>query len=351
MNAELQYLKAIAETIKRLSGGKTGGTVATAKSSSDSISVTADVEAPGVAEALDTGLLTTVQEEEGGQTVDVRVSAVKTLGDRVLAELEAAFFTGTGAQRTTFFSQIHDELVRIKDLNHLGDLDDVTLNSEQNNQALGYDGTNSRWYNMTLGDAAFKGITTAASDIITSNGVLPTAGAVADKLAGYLPVTLTNAADKDVVMYDAPSGGIPAWKNVPPSSLLAPMMGSSQIGGKIGTDLKLMYWTGSQWSEWTLGKAAGADIASSASDIYSGNYDLTTASAVANKLAGYLPVTINNPSNYDIICYVNSVWKNVSLGTAALYNVTSSYQDIYQGSPEIPNGNAIYLFLQQHGLI
>jgi len=290
MNAELQYLKAIAESIKRLAGVKTGGTVATAtaKSSSDSISVTANVEAPGVAETLDTGLITTVQEEQGGQTVDVRVSAVKTLGDRVLEELEAAFFTGTGVQRTTFFSQIHDELSRIKDLNHLGDLDDVTLNSEQNYQVLGYDGTNSRWYNMTLGQAAFANIAGNPTDIIHGNGDLPTASAVADKLAGYLPVTLTSPADKNVVMYDAPTGGTPAWKNVAPSSLLAPMMGSNQIGGIVNNRYTYIYWTGTAWGTYSLGSIVGINYTTSSADIYHGNnMEVPTCGAIYDYLSSH----------------------------------------------------------------
>lgn len=329
MSAELQYLKAIADSIKRLAGGKVGGAAAAAKAATNTITASANVEAPGVAETLDKGLLTTETQEEGGQTVEMRVSAVKTLGDRVLEELEAAFFTGTGAQRTTFFSQIHDELVRIKDLNHLGDLDDVTLSSP---------------------------------------------------------------ADKHVVMYDAPSGGTPAWKNVAPSSLLAPMMGGSQIGGLVGTDLKMMYWSGLQLSELTLGKAAGANIASAASDIYHGNGDLPTASAIADKLAGYLSVTLNSPVDKNVVMYDAPVggtaaWKNVApssllapmmgsnqiggyvnfdlkmpywtgtqwstltLGTAAGARVTGNSADIYHGNGELPTGGAIYDFLQSHGLI
>lgn len=298
MNAELQYLKAIADSIKRLAGGKVAGTGAAAKASTNTITAKANVEAPGVAETLDTGLLTTETQEEGGETVEVRVSAVKTLGDRVLEELEAAFFTGTGAQRTTFFSQIHDELVRIKDLNHLGDLDDVTLSSP---------------------------------------------------------------ADKHVVMYDAPSGGIAAWKNVAPSSLLAPMMGSSQIGGSSGTDLKMMYWSGSQWSELTLGKAAGANIASDASEIIHGNGDLPTASAVADKIAPsvLLPALMGNNQiggvvggDIRMIYWTGSAWNTMRLGSILNVNYTTNYNDIYSGNNnEVPTCGAIYEFLRQHNLI
>lgn len=298
MSAELQYLKAIADSIKRLAGGKVGGAAAAAKAATNTITASANVEAPGVAETLDTGLLTTETQEEGGETVEVRVSAVKTLGDRVLEELEAAFFTGTGAQRTTFFSQIHDELARIKDLNHLGDLDDVTLSSP---------------------------------------------------------------ADKHVVMYDAPSGGTPAWKNVAPSSLLAPMMGGDQIGGVVGTDLKMMYWSGSQWSTLTLGKAAAANIASNASEIIHGNNDLPTASAVADKLnpATLLPALMGSNQIGGVVgteirmpYWTGTQWSTMRLGDILNVNYTTSPNDIYSGNNnEVPTCGAIYSFLQSHGLI
>jgi hypothetical protein len=107
MSAELPYLKRIAEALNRL---PSLGTASSSDGGTAAININAQIDAPGVSAALTDALYTTITEEQEGQEVSVAVSAVKALSDGILDVLESALFTGTGDERVSLLSQIHEAL-------------------------------------------------------------------------------------------------------------------------------------------------------------------------------------------------------------------------------------------------
>lgn len=160
MNAELKYLSDIASALEALAGGKvaksaTTTTTATSKSGgSSSTSVAAEIDAPGVADILEQGLLTTILQEQQ----QVQVSAVKSMADGIRAELDKALFkevTVSGSTvKKSIFLLIHEKLSNMQISTSLAALSDTNISGVQNGEFLQYNsnGNDPAWINVLPSD-------------------------------------------------------------------------------------------------------------------------------------------------------------------------------------------------------
>lgn len=88
----LQYLKEIADALAKLErvgiGGASGSAAAGAKMN---VRVNGTVDTDDIDENLRTALVVTVEEEQGGQTVEIEKSVYDVMGDDLVDKLHEAF--------------------------------------------------------------------------------------------------------------------------------------------------------------------------------------------------------------------------------------------------------------------
>jgi len=90
-NAILPYLKEIADALANLEAVGIGGASRGSSGSRASVNVKGTVETEEIDENLRTALVVTVQEEQGGQTVDVEKSVYDVMADDLVDKLHEAF--------------------------------------------------------------------------------------------------------------------------------------------------------------------------------------------------------------------------------------------------------------------
>lgn len=302
-NAIIQYLDDIASALEGMTGGKSAKsattTTVTAKSGgSSSMSVAAEIEAPGISDALERGLLTTILEQQQ----EVQVSAVKSMADGIMAELEKALFKEVTVSGTTtkksIFLLIHEKLSNMQVSTTLAALGDTNITGLQDGELLQY-----------------------------------------------------NANDQ--------SGGRTGnWINVTPSSLLKAIMGSQQKG----SDIRPIYWTGSAWQviSYILGAACEKGVATSISSSSTDN-SLATAKAVYNYVGtlgaaashgvvtgatGIVDGETNLPTASAVWNYFDTYYKYTKNKT-----ITTSGSDINQSSDntKLVTAGALWDFMQSQG--
>lgn len=106
MNAELPYLKRIADALKKISASGIGGTtvIASGGSSSSSVNVGGSVNTAAINEMLETALIATVTE---GQT-EVQKSVYDVIKDEMTAKLHDALVTTVTEQSVQVEKSIFD---------------------------------------------------------------------------------------------------------------------------------------------------------------------------------------------------------------------------------------------------
>jgi len=87
----LQYLKEIADALADLESVGIGGASRSSSGTRSSVNVKGTVETEEIDENLRTALIMTVQEEQGGETVDVDKSVYDVMADDLVDKLHEAF--------------------------------------------------------------------------------------------------------------------------------------------------------------------------------------------------------------------------------------------------------------------
>ena len=194
-NASLPYLKSIADALKGISGGVTGG--GTAKITASNISASASVNTTDIVENLDLALMTDFSEESS----QLRISALAMLKSSLVAELRSAMFVTVSSEQKSVFELIHDQLDDLKQyhireiLGHLS-LQTVGEGTQDEHQVLVSDISFASQYGITAG-----GVEAAGGG-----------GGGGGSLELLNDVAINSKETGDVLVYDRNSSH---WKNVP----------------------------------------------------------------------------------------------------------------------------------------
>lgn len=120
MNAEIQYLKEIADAIRAIGKSGLSGTGSVSGSISGNISI-GGFGFKQIADKIESGLIATVEEEEGGQTVQRQIAIIDVVRDAVNEVLHQANFITVEEQEggqtveveKSVFEQIKDDLAAL----------------------------------------------------------------------------------------------------------------------------------------------------------------------------------------------------------------------------------------------
>lgn len=297
-NAIIQYLDDIASALEGMTGGKSAKsattTTVTAKSGgSSSMSVAAEIEAPGISDALERGLLTTILEQQQ----EVQVSAVKSMADGIMAELEKALFKEVTVSGTTtkksIFLLIHEKLSNMQISTSLAALSDTNITGVQDGEFLQYKSNDTAWINVTPSDAlkSIMGSQRVGSSI---RPIYWRGGGYTWELCDY---TLGAASEKGV----------------------ATSISSSSTDALLATAKAVYDYVG------TLGTAASHGVVDTAGGIKNNETNLPTAGAVWNYLNNHFG-NLDNKTVTNSGSDINSSSDNTKLVTAgAMWDFMQSY--------------------------
>lgn len=204
-----------------------------------------------------------------------------------------------------------DELSLVAGENNLGDLDDVTISSVSNGQALVYDGTNSVWKNQSI----------STGDTVTGKTVtLGTTGAAVIQIngtdAGSVSLPSGTTSSVGVVQLTNSTSSTSTTTAATPNSVKSAYdLAAGAIPKSTGTTAgDIIYFTGAS-TPTRLAKGTAGQVLTMNSGATAPEWQ--TPSTGATTLSGLTDTTISSPSNGQVLTYDNntSKWINSAVPT------------------------------------